>query len=354
MQKSCWVLMALSAACGSKLADVGQADAGTWTNVTANLAGMQSGCGNLALVVSRPDKDRLIAGVVTRGLWVSADGATTWSALGQGSGSATIDNAATSIVFDPVNASTFWESGIYGSGVFRTDDDGVTFSRLGDVLHDDGVSVDLTDPARRTLLAGGHESGNRLSRSADGGGQWNDVGAGLPALSGNASFPLVIDSQTHLVGTWGATGAGVFRTVDGGATWSQVYGIGVGSRALVASDGAIYWLLESNQGMIRSADQGKTWTKITGGSVFAATSGGVKLIELPDGRLVSIGSPYLIISADHGTTWRYFGPVLPPGIAPDGIAYSSFRKAIYLWKNDCGQTVPQDAIVRFDFDYRAQ
>jgi hypothetical protein len=79
----------------------------------------------------------------------------------------------------------------------------------------------------------------------------------------------------------------------------------------------------------------------------------VKLIELPDGRIVSISAPYLIISADHGTTWRFFGPLLQTGLTPGGIAHSPFRKAIYLWKNDCGPVVLPDAIQRFDFDYQA-
>ena len=155
--------------------------AAPWLPATSNLAGLTSECGNLSFVASRPDRDMLIAGIALRGLFASVDGSDQWTSLGQGSGSDTIRNRMSSAVFDPEHPDTFWESGIYSDGgVYRSDDNGATFEQLGDVVHSDLVSVDLTDPERRTLLSGTHEQ-SVVYRSGDGGSSWQDVSGTLPA-----------------------------------------------------------------------------------------------------------------------------------------------------------------------------
>jgi hypothetical protein len=136
---------------------------GNWVNVTSNLAGTTSECGNMTFVSAKPDEDLMIAGIARQGLWGSRDGGTSWHRLGSGSGSATIVNRTGSIIYDPARSEVFWESGIYnGNDVYRTDDDGSVFRGLGSARHNDSVSVDFTDRNRRTLLAG--EDTNKSKR----------------------------------------------------------------------------------------------------------------------------------------------------------------------------------------------
>ena len=75
---------------------------GNWVNVTSNLAGMTSECGNMTFVSAKPDEDLMIAGVARRGLWGSRDGGMSWHQLGLGGGSATVINRTGSIIYDPV------------------------------------------------------------------------------------------------------------------------------------------------------------------------------------------------------------------------------------------------------------
>ena len=84
---------------------------GNWVNVTSNLAGMASECGNMTYVSAKPNEDLVIAGVAQRGLWGSTDGGMSWHQLGAGGGSATITNRPGSIIYDPVRSDVFWESG---------------------------------------------------------------------------------------------------------------------------------------------------------------------------------------------------------------------------------------------------
>jgi photosystem II stability/assembly factor-like uncharacterized protein len=310
---------------------------------------MPSECGNMSLVSAHPERDVVMAGVALQGLFASEKGSRRWVGLGTGDGSATIAFRPSSVVYDPENADTFWVSGTYGPGpgLYRTDDSGTTFRQLGDVSHTDGVSVDLSDPERRTLLSGRHEASDLL-RSTDGGATWTDLSATLPDDIGYTSSPLVIDADKHLIGTTNGPASGVFRTTDGGATWTRVHDVAIAGPALRSADGSIYWLLQGGAGLIKSTDDGATWTTVVQGGPFA--DGGGSLIQLPDGALATVSDFSVITSDDGGVTWQPLGPRLP--YPPAGLTYSRFREAFIIWRFDCDAStdnpIPPNAIMRLD------
>lgn len=300
----------------------------SWQQVTANLAGLTSECGTVPVVTAQPGTDLVIAGVARNGLWALTPDGTAWTQLGTGGGDE-IPNRPTWIQWDPVDPATFWEAGIYvGPGVYGTTDGGSTFAQLGDITHIDTVSVDLTDPERRIMLAGQHEV-PIVFRSVNGGTSWTDVSAGLPANAGHAFAPLVVDGQTHLLGTKGSPSAGVFRTTDGGVSWSQVHAGAMSSQPLVTADGAIYWVLETG-GMIVSTDQGATWTE-----KLSQVGGSLGLLQLPDGRLAALANEQVVLSEDQGTTWVPIGAPMP--YAPLGLTYSAGHQSFYIWRFDCAE-----------------
>jgi hypothetical protein len=96
-----------------------------------------------------------------------------------------------------------------------------------------------------------------------------------------------------------------------------------------------------------------TWQMVVGPGVLSTGSP----VELPDGRLASVGPQAVMVSADCGTTWHAATTKLP--YAPTGLAYSPYRKAFYVWHFDCtgqnnpGDPVPADAIMRYAFDSTA-
>ncbi len=326
------------------------ATGGAWVNVTANLAGMPSECGNTSYLAAHPARDMLITSVARHGLWASTDGGGSWHQLWPTAGATQITNRGSSIVFDPMHPDTFWESGIYnGPGVYRTTDGGLTFTALGSAHHIDAVSVDLGDPMRLTLLAGGHEQKQTLYRSADGGNTWTNVGINLPAGTNFCTHGLVIDANIHLVGCSGYAGGtdGVFRTTDGGKSWTPTTTAPAAGLPLRATDGTLYWALIYDRGLIKSTDQGRTWTQTVQGGVLKTVSP----LELPDGRIVAVGPRTMMISADKGVTFRALGAPLP--FNPNSLAYSSQRSAFFIEQFDCGNAVVPHAISRYPFDARA-
>jgi photosystem II stability/assembly factor-like uncharacterized protein len=311
-----------------------------WTPVTGNLAGLSSDCGNVGLGF-RPDQDMVIAGIAKQGLFSATPGSDQWSPLGAAGGDA-VNNRISQILVDPANPQTFWEAGIYGDGVFRTDDNGATFRSLG-VQHIDSVSVDFSDPARRTLLAGKHESGT-VFRSSDGGAHWDEL-SGLPADVGNTSWPYVVDANTYLVGSFSGPGSGVFRSTDAGATWTKVFDKAVNGTPVVR-DGKIQWLQDGGSAVITSTDGGATWTSVSTGGFVKATA----MIGLPDGSLASWNGKQIALSGDGGTTWRFVGARMP--YEPTGIAWSTGANTFYAFRADCerqGDNPPKaDSILRLD------
>ena len=325
-----------------------------WVNATGNLAKMASECGNLGLVSAQPCSNRIIAGVAQKGLWETIDAGKTWQPLGQGAGSAKITHRISAIVYDPKDAKSFWESGIYnGGGVYKTTDSGQTFQQLGDVSHCDSVSVDFTDPERKTLLAGGHETNAKLNRSIDGGMTWTNVAAGLP--NGYCTATLVLGSMSFLVA---CNSGSIVRSDNGGTKWDPVPGSTLGGvfQPLVASDGTIYWP-GSNGGVSKSEDAGESFTSSATPDQAPGIVAPAQFAELPDGRVVINGKDHLLASADKGKTWTPIGDELPfAGGGYDGahgVTYSSLTKTFYIWRWDCMNVVPDNAIMSMGFDWQA-
>ena len=328
-----------------------------WTNATSNLANMQSECGNLCLLSAVPGKDKVIAGIAQKGLWQTTDGGATWTQLGTAAGSAVITNRPGCIVYDPANADIFWEAGIYnGGGVYKTTDGGVTFHQLGSITHNDNVTVDFTDPLRKTLLAAGHEQMNRLYKSTDGGQTWTDIGTHLPD-STSFSRPFIINASTFLDGCSGYAGKyGMFRSIDSGATFTLLGGTpgsqGPSADPLVLANGTILWEQIYNRGMMRSIDKGVSWAQITGYGTLTTS----RPVLLPDKSVAALGMNKILVSADAASAasaaWTQVCDALPAlssGVNYAGIIYEPVRGAFYAWNWDCGNVVRSNAVLRFDY-----
>lgn len=310
-----------------------------WINVTDNVGGEHWGYAGVCLVVAVPNSPAIIAGVSEAGLWRSDDKGRSWRKLGP-SDPEPIRHRPHQIVFDPADPQRFWVSGCYGASPFVTTDGGKTFRRLGNLTHMDGLGVDFTDPQRRTLVVGLHEQSRSVHKSTDGGTTWHNIGDGLPEDSNHSTDPIVLDGRTFIINTAGWAPKktwGIYRTADGGATWTKVSDLGTSGRALVASDGAIYWGICYGNGLVKSTDQGKTWQKLSGPARFGP-------IQFGPGKIAAVGGQQVYVSADGGQTWEKIADPLP--FKPNGIAYNPQTQSLYAWRST-EKKVP-DALLRWD------
>jgi hypothetical protein len=98
------------------------------------------------------------------------------------------------------------------------------------------------------------------------------------------------------------------------------------------SDVGTSWVVGRCGGMISNADGGATWTVLERFGPVGADGG--RIIEVPDGRLISMSEDYIVVSDDRGTSWRPGGPPLPHN--PTGFTNSPYRDAFYAWRQHCG------------------
>jgi photosystem II stability/assembly factor-like uncharacterized protein len=314
-----------------------------WENVTNDLGGEKWGFGGVTTMAAVPGSEMVIAGVSEAGLWISPDSGKTWSKLGA-KDTTQITNHPYQIVFDPKNPRTFWETGNTGPGVFRTDDAGVSFRRLGQIDDVDGIGIDFTDDQRKTIVVGVHDQERSTHKSTDGGQTWKNIGDKLPAKTNISNDVVVFDAKNFVVNAagWKRDGAkllafGTYRTADGGDKFLRVSDAGPSGPALVASDGTIYWQTLWNSGLIKSSDQGKNWESLPGP---------VKMnpIEIPGGKLVAAVDSQLHISSDGGKTWPKFGDPVP--FPPSGLIFCAKTRSLFAWRST--DTKEELAIVRWE------
>jgi photosystem II stability/assembly factor-like uncharacterized protein len=151
-----------------------------------------------------------------------------------------------------------------------------------------------------------------LWRSVDGGVTWSDVSVGLGGTNVRSIglSPTYTSDHTLLVGL---VGEGVYRSTDGGASWApSETGLPLGVPRLVESiayspdhlmDQTVFLVLYDD-GVFRSTDGGRSWTALGAG---LALTGPRALAVSPDyatDRTLLLGThDWIWVSTDAGVTW---------------------------------------------------
>jgi photosystem II stability/assembly factor-like uncharacterized protein len=154
-------------------------------------------------------------------------------------------------------------------------------------------------------------AGHGLWRSVDGGVSW--VGAPLPAA---ASFATVAADPIDPLTVYAATGDGVEKSTDAGATWRLVH-TGVAVVSLAAAAAAPTALYEVDTGpdfyggsmlVSKSTDAGATWQQVK--LPWPWVNQVSLAVDPTDANRVYvagkplIGAPQIVVTADGGATWQ--------------------------------------------------
>ncbi len=211
-------------------------------------------------------------------------------------GSPNVSGRVTALAVDPTNANVIYAGGADG-GVWKTTNGGTNWTPLTDGEVSLAIGAIAIDPSNHNIIyAGTGEDNNNLD---------------------------------------GYTGAGILKSTDGGTTWTNLPGPFVGPFDSITGGGSIGSLavhptsgqillagvtLSGNDGVFRSTDGGTTWTNVLGGSGFPAT--GV-VFDPTNGNNAFAAIGYIggnsangiYGSTDGGVTWT---PLLVANTAPAG------------------------------------
>lgn len=170
----------------------------------------------VSIAIDHKDPRILYAGT-TGGIYRSDDGAATWKKINKGLISDTELMAAMAlgvnvIVPDPLNAEVVYAGTT--KGLFRTNNRGETWERIGLALPDPFVSSILIHPTQTNLLYIGGPGG--VWKSPDSGRTFQAVNSGLATLNVRTLAMSPRDPQELYAGT---NGSGLYHSTDGGETW---------------------------------------------------------------------------------------------------------------------------------------
>ena len=234
-------------------------------------------------------------GAVGGGLWKTTDAGEHWAPVTDGRiGSASVGAVAVSesspdVVFIGTGETCIRGNIMPGDGVYRSGDAGKTWTHVG-FRESHGISkirIHPTNPDIIFVAAFGKYSAPSAERgvfkSTDGGRSWRKV---LYRDERTAAIDITMDrtdpnimyaamweayrTESHM--SSGGAGSGLFRSTDGGETWTEITRApgmpsGVIGRIGVAISGAnarrVYALVENEKGgLFRSDDAGANWTLV--------------------------------------------------------------------------------------------
>lgn len=168
-----------------------------------------------------PSRDELAG----RGLSYTAEAQAlgAWSQLGPGN----VGGRTRALAIDPVNPKNMYAAGVAG-GVWKSIDGGMSWKPLDDLMANLAVSSLVLDPSNpRVIYAGTGEGyfngdgvrGAGVFRSSDGGVTWSRL-----AATNTADFYYVNDLAVSVKNPqrlYAATRSGLWRSLDAGATWTR-------------------------------------------------------------------------------------------------------------------------------------
>ena len=231
-------------------------------------------------------------GSVDGGVWKSDDAGRTWNPIFDGQpvgsiGAIAIAPSDSRIIYVGSGEADMRSDISYGNGVYKSNDAGKTWQRLGltDTRQIARVVVDPKNPRRVFVAALGHayaaNEQRGVFRSTDGGENWQRV-LFVDENTGAVDIAMDPGDPNHLIAAMWQTrrppwniyqpsngpGTGLYASRDGGSTWHRINGHGVPSLrlgrmgiAFAPSDPKrVYLIVDAKQGgLYRSDDGGEDW-----------------------------------------------------------------------------------------------
>lgn len=229
------------------------------------------------------DASTYYAGAASGGVWKSTDGGNQWAPIfdkqsAQAIGALAVAPSDPNVVWAGTGeAWVIRDSDVMGNGVYKSTDAGKTWILSG-LLDTGRIGRIIVNPKNPDIVfacavgrATGPQQERGVFRTTDGGASWTrvlfaDENTGCSGLSMDPRNPRVLFAAMWQVEmhTWGefsgGPGSGLYKSTDGGATWARIEGHGLPKSPLGKIDVAVA-PTNSNRvyALIQTADQGSLW-----------------------------------------------------------------------------------------------
>ncbi len=289
----------------------------TWASVGTGLGQMATN----ALVVSKANNQVLYLGgynfnTHAIALYKSTNGGASWAQVATNLG----DNSVQSIAIDPTNANVVYLA--LNHGIAKSTD-GSNWSMLSGMGSNNVQSLAIDNSSVPILYGGTNAATNPgVWKSADGGQTWAAVNTGLP---GGSVFYLALDptlESTVYAGVSPQPGqaAQIVKTTNSGQNWNNLVQTDALSALAVDPLNGFNVYYETQNAVYRSGDGGSTWTQIytSGGgdlaldtvnpqTIYAGTSNGIATFTAAPPPAVStvVAQPTVVTPPGSGQSFTF-------------------------------------------------
>jgi photosystem II stability/assembly factor-like uncharacterized protein len=297
-----------------------------------------------ALAIDPANHEHVFFSTNDGGLLVTFDGGRSWS---DGGTNGFVSRAPRGIAFDPQQPRHVYAGSITGGGLFTSHDHGEHWQRhlFGSAaLYTTGISVDPVDHSLYIATV----SGDGIWKSSDFGETFTRIDraplAAPGVYLGLTGRNVTVDPNNHATvyaaASRGAT-AGIWRSQDAGASWTQVDPTAVFSVTVDPGDSRIVYAGAADAGVLKSVDGGQSFAVKSNGlpdGVTTSRTGNVQVDpRIPTTLYVGTEGNGVYKSLDGGDSWlafdsglddpNVFGLALDP-VSPETV-YASTASSVF-------------------------
>ena len=264
-------------------------DAGLhWSNSSKDL-----NCYDMAMIAIDPANPSDLYAVASEGVFISRDAGATWRLAADWVGKSTLYG----ITVDPQGAGIIYAATY--QGILKSTDRGRTWSNSSAPGAVTGARVIVVDPDQpNTVYVNCVDYG--LQKSTDAGATWAPINTGL-ATTDVTEF--AVEGNTLYAGT----GAGIFRSANGGGNWTLLYSegdfINTRSIAIHPGDPNIVYAGNLRGDVAKTTNGGANWTVAECGPSNNHVNH-LAIHQQDPQTIYASGDEGFYVSTDGGATWN--------------------------------------------------